>query len=112
MLQSEVKVKKCPNWPELSAKRLMPIMSLSPSLAVYLPDWAPGKREPDRDFLWTLINHCQPSYGKKLINEALRIRAQNSQLHKRPEATPLNLPGHVVDELLHDTVLHCKFRHY
>jgi len=42
----------------------------------YLPKWEPGKREPDRDFLWTVIHSVQPEYGKKLLAEAMRVRAK------------------------------------
>lgn len=55
MLQNDAVLRKCPAWPELSAKRLMPVIAESAELMSYLPDWKLGNREPDRDFIWTLI---------------------------------------------------------
>ncbi len=63
----------------------MPIVSQSAALMAYLPDWSEGKREPDRDFLWTLITNVQPNYAKKLMGEALRVRAKQQLEAKQPK---------------------------
>jgi hypothetical protein len=68
-------IKKAPKWPELAAKRLMPLFMSSEQLRSYLPDWIAGKRERDRDFLWTLVWNLQPAYAKRLMNGAINIRA-------------------------------------
>ena len=68
-------IKKAPKWPELAAKRLMPLFMTSEQLQIYVPDWLAGKREPDRDFLWTLVWKLQPKYAKSLMEGAINIRA-------------------------------------
>jgi hypothetical protein len=100
---------KAPNLPELSAKRLMPILMCSPAFASYLPDWKVGKREPDRDFLWTLVHNVMPNYESKLVNEALRVRARLRQEKGNPEPKRVELPQDVLNELLSDPVLSGKF---
>jgi len=85
LIQETSKMKKCPHWPELSAKRLIPIVTQSAQLNSYLPEWTAGHREPDRNFVWTVICNVQPKYAKKLINEALRVRAKAQLEAKVPE---------------------------
>jgi hypothetical protein len=68
-------IKKAPKWPELAANRLMPLFMSSEQLRSYLPDWNAGKREPDRDFLWTLVWNLQPKYAKRLMDGAISVRA-------------------------------------
>ena len=66
---------------------MMPVFMLSDELRQYLPDWQPGKREPDRDFLWTLAHNIQPQFAKRLISEALRIRSE-AALTAEPRTKP------------------------
>ena len=108
LTQREALLRTAPRWPELSAKRLMPFVAESPLLMAYLPDWKPGQKEGDRDFLWSVIQHVMPKYGSRLMKEALRKRAQLLEAKRKEERPQLNLPPSVVEELLNDEVLHRK----
>lgn len=71
----EHKIKKCPPWPELSAKRLMPILYQSAEFRAYLPNnWALEKRELNREFLYTLMANVDKEYFENVVQEAVDIR--------------------------------------
>jgi hypothetical protein len=104
----KVMFRRAPKWPELAAKRLIEICAGSPSIMAYLPDWRVGKAAPDRDFIWTVIHHVSPQFGKNLMREAQRIRAKLAEAMQKKERPTLNLPAAVIEELLNDEALHCK----
>lgn len=87
----------------------MPKIAESPLLSSYMPDWKEGQREPDRDFLWTVIQHVMPKFGSKLMAEAIRKCASLTAELRARDKPQLHLPMSVVDELLNDPQLHSKF---
>lgn len=77
-------IKTAPKWPETSAKRMMPLFVQSPKLKRYLPDWKPGQREPNRDWLWTLMYAVDVKFAKNLLNECIEARARLAALTAKP----------------------------
>jgi hypothetical protein len=101
-------LKKAPEWPEASSKRLMPVLTKSPKLRRYLPDWEAGQREPNRDWLWTLLFAVDPKFGKALLNEIIDIRGRLAQLNAKKERKQIQVDEKVARELLADPALQCK----
>jgi len=53
-------------------------MYFSPSFRIFLPEgWEPGKRELNRDYLYTLMYNIDKVFYKRVIDEALEIRARS-----------------------------------
>ena len=65
----------------------------------YLPDWSVGKREPDRDFIWTVIFNVQPDYHKELLAQAINIRARARKVNT-VALKPIEINTNAVNELL------------
>lgn len=65
---------KVPLYDEFASKRLMPVLVKFKQLVKYLPTWESGKREPNRDFLLTVVATLQPDYAKRLTTECLTKR--------------------------------------
>lgn len=86
----------------------MPDFVCSPKLAIFLPDWKVGQREPDRNFLWTIANAVDPKYCSKLMTEAIRKRAAIRNAAKNADKPKIQLTEKVIDELLADENLHGK----
>jgi len=106
--QGQHLIKRAPKWPELAARRIMPIFMGSDQLRQYLPNWKAGQREPDRDFLWTLAHNVQPDFAKRLMQDAINVRAA-AALQKKPVDKPqLQLTTNVINELLADPILQSK----
>lgn len=66
----------CPNWKELAACRLIKEVVQDEELRKYVPLWTPGKREPDRVFLWTLLTNKKPEVAKTILKKAIDSQAK------------------------------------
>lgn len=55
----------------------MPIMYKSPNFKKFMPNgWSPGKRELNRDFLYTLMFNVDKKFFERVMEEAIDIRAK------------------------------------
>ena len=73
--KDDVKGHNIPTWPELAVSKLWPAVSADPVLKHYFPDkYAKGK-VPEREFFWGILFAVKPGYAKKLVSDALELRA-------------------------------------
>jgi hypothetical protein len=62
-----------PLWPELSVKKLLPMVLKDKHFAPYFPDYK-GERVPDKRFFWGIIFAIKPGFGKALVKSAMEQR--------------------------------------
>ena len=61
-----------PVWSELGVERIMPELVQVETIMCYLPDFVPGKRYVDREFLWKIMFFAKPNLAKDIIADATK----------------------------------------
>ena len=69
---ANLRVVKVPKYDELSVKQVWPKMQAQEDLMLYFPDPLPDEkeREPDRTYMFNILNTLRPEYTKKLMATA------------------------------------------
>ena len=64
---SEVKPVSIPRFDECSVKSVWPIVQKDPELMLYFPTRMPNGKNPERQYLFAVLNTLRPDYVRNLV---------------------------------------------
>ena len=71
---SELRTVSVPKYDELSIKEVYPHIEKDLILKQYFPDAYPKGREPDRSYMFNILNSVKPDLVQQMIMHALKQR--------------------------------------
>ena len=70
----QLKVVVVPKYDEISVKSIYPQVQRDPDLMKYFPDNIPKGRQPDREYMFNILNTKRPDFVAKIVTHAQKLR--------------------------------------